>query len=403
MKGIHFFYTRLCIEYEVQGGGYLKTTDTSSSSHVVSDAVPYTKMKRSRTLCYRYDNEAPVHCSENSTCTSQPLHINQDDIITRSGFVQVTFTGWIDPIPLNGNTEHASGIESYLITVHEVDSSSSIQKVAARKLQEIELNNTDTSLSLNLTSNRPKLYCINLEVKDVADNVRHARRFVLYDNTSFIESRSNESFKVTSASVPTTYKWQTHHNDICLSWKGHFYNKAYLKPNFLNAIEKDTSDPAIKGVYEQTIGLLPVSGTRNVNGILGFYFSSSLNHGPFTSEEAIPDFRNQTFCKHIDVTDGQTHTFNIHAIDVMNNTYSDKRTIHIDRSVPHINNIWLIKEGYKRLFVHDGTDLSTMQLYFETLDPHSGIQMIEWTYGIADTGTELASGSIGVNAIANVS
>ncbi|XP_053399196.1 uncharacterized protein LOC128556970 [Mercenaria mercenaria] len=40
-----------------------------------------------------------------------------------------------------------------------------------------------------------------------------------------------------------------------------------------------------------------------------------------------------------------------------------------------------------------------MQLYFEALDRHSGIRMVEWTFGITESGTKLSSGALGVGAI----
>jgi hypothetical protein len=91
----------------------------------------------------------------------------------------------------------------------------------------------------------------------------------------------------------------------------------------------------------------------------------------------------------------------IHSIDIANNSFIENRTVHIDRSVPHINNIWLVKDGYKVLFVHHMTDLSKMQLHFEALDPHSGVRQIEWVFG--NTITELTSGSLIVGSFNEVS
>ena len=42
--------------------------------------------------------------------------------------------------------------------------------------------------------------------------------------------------------------------------------------NFLSAIKPDTAN-AITGLYEQTAGVLPVSGTDNVDGVVKFEVS----------------------------------------------------------------------------------------------------------------------------------
>jgi len=50
----------------------------------------------------------------------------------------------------------------------------------------INVNHTITEMVLNLTSDKPYLYCLTLDVKDVADNVHQCRRFLLVDVTTFI-------------------------------------------------------------------------------------------------------------------------------------------------------------------------------------------------------------------------
>ena len=259
-----------------------------------------------------------------------------------------------------------------------------------------------SQLTLNLTSNLPKLYSVMLEVKDVADNVRQARRFFLFDNSTFITTRSDKPFLVYSASVGTNYTWQTHHNDICLNWEDHFYNRFYLDNPLLSRIEPDPFG-YISGVYEQRTGLLPVSGTPNVYGITQFMFSFALENATFSTESAVPNFEQQRLCKSLSVKDGDTYRLKIRATDIASHTLSEERIIFIDRSVPHIENIELVKDGYKKLFVHDQVDLSKMTLQFEAYDPHSGIKTVEWFFGVSDYSANLDSGAIGVTSIDRVS
>ncbi|XP_052788827.1 uncharacterized protein LOC128223594 [Mya arenaria] len=389
----------LCLEYETKGGGYLKAKDTRNNIDL--SAKPYAKTSEQRTVCYRYDNQPPEHCSKLSTCSSEPLKL--DKRITRSNLHHVQFDGWLDPVPLGGATHTASSIESYEIRVNEVLLSVDTLKVDyTTNVLSTNVNHTVTIMDLNLTSDTPRLYCLTLEVKDVADNVRQSRRFILYDNTSTIAIWTEKPFRFTSASPATDYTWQTHHNKVCLSWKDHFYNDFYIHNELLNAIEPDPHG-LITGLYEQITGEIPVSGTSNVYGIIAYNVSWSPNHGSFSVENPVPTFTNQSFCKDLNVKDGDTYTLNVKAIDIVGNTLSDNQTVFIDRSAPHLNNIWLKKDGYEMLFVHNSTDLSKMKMTFNALDPHSGLSKIHWTLGIADTMAELLDERLAVRTIKSCS
>ena len=366
----------------------------------LSQPKPYRKTSTTRTICYRYDNSKPEHCSQRGTCTSEPLQLQAR--VSTTPNIRVTWQGWTDPIPPGGRAEHASSIESYQITVNEVSGTKDSLKVSTDDKFTKSVSANVSQLTLNIQQDNPRLYCVTLEVKDVADNVRQARRFFLFDNTSFITSRSDKPFFISSASTGTNYTWQTHHNDICLKWEDHFFNKFYLDNPLLSKIE-----PApfglISGVYEQTTGLLPVSGTPNVFGITQFKFSYALENASFSAEFAVPNFEGQHICKRLPLKDGDTYRLKIKAIDIANHTRSEERIISIDRSVPHIENIELIKDGHKNLFVHDQVDLSKMRLQFEAYDPHSGIETVQWFFGISDYIGNLANGTIGVRSIDQVS
>jgi len=394
-----FCSDRLCVDYEAKGGGYLKAKQISTQT--IKQATPYKKTTASRLVCYRFDNVPPDHCSVKGTCHTEPLQL--DSRISRDAIHTVTFAGWLDPVPVGGSAMTASKIESYEITVNEVMPSADKHKVDDTKnVLTMKVNQSTTAMTLNLTSDIPHLYCITLEVKDIADNVRQCRRFILVDETTFIETHPNQPFQFTSASPETGYTWQTHHNDICLIWKDYFLNKFYFDNKLFNGVEADPHG-LITGTYEQISGELPVSGIPNVHGIIKYMVSWKLNDGPFLPENEVPDFLNQTFCKHLPVKDGETYVFNVRPVDIVGNTYNESRTLFIDQSSPQITEIWLQKDGYEQLFVHDSTDLSKMQMTFDAFDPHSGILKIHWRFGVADTSTELISEHLAVRKPHNVS
>ena len=306
-------------------------------------------------------------------------------------------------MPMGGTPNTTSKIESYEIRVNEVLPSKGIHKVDyTTNLLSMKVNHTVTEMTLNFTIDKPHLYCLTLEVKDVANNVRQCRRFILVDRTTFIETHPDRVFQFTSGSPDTGFAWQTHHSDICLSWKEYFFNKFYFDNELFNGVE-----PAPHGLisesYEQINGTLPVSGTPNVHGIVNYMVSWKLNDRLFVPEIKVPDFLNQTFCKLLPVNDGDTYIFNVRPVDIVGNTYNESRTLFIDQSVPQITDMWLEKDGYEQLFVHDSTDLSMMKMTFDAFDPHSGLLQIHWRFGIADTSTELIAEHLSVRYPQNVS
>ena len=372
------------------------------TTNVISGPVPYQKTTVSKIICYRFDNASPMHCLYNNRCKEEPIQI--DKRITRSTSFPVSFSGWLDPIPTGGVTSHSSGIQSYEIRILEVPPAKTNFTVNPTVkpvfLKTVDNNVDNLLISLN-NSAKPALYCIMLEVKDVADNVQQARRFVLYDNTTFIETMPNKSFIVSSASRESNFTWQTHHHDICLDWDHYFFNRFYYDNELLNPIEPDING-LIDGVYDQFDGILPITGTPNIHGIIEYRFSWALNGGLPSNQSIVPNFQNQTYCHHFSVNDGETYTLIITAEDIASNSYEENRTVHIDRSVPHIENMWLRKGDYKTLYVHDDKDMSTMNLYFEAYDPHSGIRNIDWSFGVTDAGHELATGAERIGRINEV-
>ncbi|KAH3791757.1 hypothetical protein DPMN_145247 [Dreissena polymorpha] len=364
----------LCLEFEAKAGGYLKNIDTRSST---SGIVPYTKVVKQRTVCYRYDNAPPEHCTHRGRrCLQEPLEI--PNRISRIGLTKLYFGGWTDPVLSRGLTNTASSIESFEIIVNEVTTSKGILKVDyAKDIFSARVNVSTNHFQLNLTADSPRLYCITLEVKDVADNVRQTRRFILYDNTSFIEAQNERSFRFDSASQATNFTWQTNHNSICLSWKEYFVNKFYLKNKLLNSIEPHPSVP-ITGGYEQITGPLPVSGTPNVHGIIQYNISWKVRNGDFGPEHIVPNFQSQNFCIGLNVSDGQAYVFNVRPIDIVNNTFNESRIVYIDRTPPYVSNVTLTLDNYKINYLKSVMDAAKLVVKLNAFDPHSGLQEVRW-------------------------
>ena len=111
----------------------------------------------------------------------------------------------------------------------------------------------------------------------------------------------------------------------------------------------------------------------------------------------VPDFLNEnvTVLNHT-LADGDTWIINITAIDIMENMLTDNVVIYVDKSQPIIQNMYLVRDNYKYLYVHNSTDLSEMDFYFEAFDPHSGIRQIKWRLGTKYGGNDIGQGFLTV-------
>lgn len=157
---------------------------------------------------------------------TEPLKLSER--LTNSSFIKVSFGGWPDPYPSLGTSSLASGIESYELSVYEVIEATT--GTLMRDTHAVAFYNYSkdiTEVEIQLPEKNPMLYAIVLEVKDKADNVRQARRFVLHDNSSYVVKNDDIPFSVVSASNKTNYTWQVHYSSICYSWKNRFFNNKY--------------------------------------------------------------------------------------------------------------------------------------------------------------------------------
>jgi hypothetical protein len=320
--------------------------------------------------------------------------------LTRSKKLTVTFDDWVDPNPSSDHTDLASGIKSYEINIYEViDSTTTEQMRVTTSLKVYKLPNNVTTPEIDLPEKTiAMLYAVLLEVTDHANNVRQARRFVLYDNSSVIVRNGVIPFRVESASNKTDFKWQVTHGELCFSWKNRFFNNHNIKNNPFRSIKPEGQN-AIHGKYDQMSGLIPVGGTQNVNGITEFYYSLEKNDKEIVLNGKVFNFTSETICLVTNMIDGDVFKFNIQARDIMNHTLNDTVTVNIDESVPQITDMWLVRDGNKQLYVHHDTDLSLMSFQFKAFDKHSGIKEMKWAFGVYENKTVLIEKGVGATRI----
>ena len=377
-------FSSICVDFIAYAGGFLTTQDS------VTDTYKRTESKKE--LCFMYDDSAPTHCVGSQACTTSMLHL--DRRVTSNPDIHVTFSSWIDPIPTGGSRSHASGISKFIIEllrVVELDKTTLQMKYPSLVTETKSPSDSSTDITL---TDEPALYTVVLEVHDEAGNVGRARRFVLFDNSSTVELFGDKHLWSSSASSQTNYTWQTHHERTCFNWTGRYYNTYHLNFNLLRAIK--TVD-TITADYDQTTGPFPIKGTPNINGIVRFDYTWKLNNQSFQPYKTVGNFFSQSFCEDLRPSDGESYTFQIKPIDINSRYLTEEYVLHVDRSPPEIDNIWLMKDGFRQLFIHNSSDLSKMKLQFEALDMHSGLSgSIQWALGTVDGGDDIGSGFIAV-------
>ncbi|XP_063447914.1 uncharacterized protein LOC134727462 [Mytilus trossulus] len=383
----------LCLTYRAKGGGYLVSKDVTTRAE---KHIPYDKTEKSRQICYIFDEEPPVFCPKSGNCSVEPVDLSKR--LTTSSHITVSFRGWSD----YGSSVLASGIESYAISVYEVKEATpeTLMRDTTAVAGPHNCSKDETEVDIQLPEKNPMLYAVLLEVKDKANNVGYARRFVLYDNSSYVVTNDRIPFRVVSASNKTNFTWQVHHGTICYSWKNRFLNNRYKTYNPLRPVRSENSIP---GVYDQVSGLLTVKGTENVNGLTDFFYALIRNVRTVVSSGRVMNFTSQSICLNLSMNDGDTIVLRLQARDIMNHTLNDSIQVHIDRSVPEIADIWLIRNGKKQLYVHHSSDLSTIYLEFKAFDLHSGIREIKWAFGVYENNTILIEKAIAVEETNNSS
>ncbi|XP_061177742.1 uncharacterized protein LOC133186525 [Saccostrea echinata] len=379
---------QFCMNFASYGGGYMITKDFNNNKagyHI------YPSTKSSHDVCMRYDSTPPKHCLEDFSCKNNE-HILFDNRITRTSEIKLDMAGWFDPYPVL--PIQASGIKSFEVNIHDVQEVDSTTLAMGEKslltLRVDEKHNT-----IRLPSKQPALYGVSLEVLDGAGNFKKARRFVLFDNSSRLLVDSSKKLFLSSGNPATNYTWQTHHGDLCTTWKDRYHNSHNINYNLLRKINPDFYK-LYKGIYEQLTGQLPVNGTLNFNGVVGTRYLTSCD-GTTIQNITLPNFLNQQTCQKYNLKDGQTYAISVIPVDVIQNSLKETITIHIDASVPDIMDISLEKDSVRKLFVHNSSDLSGMNITFEAFDIHSGIHSIEWMLGTTNDNGDLGKGAISVH------
>ena len=203
------------------------------------------------------------------------------------------------------------------------------------------------------TPPEPGIYSCILEVSDVANNTRYARRFVIYDKTSQVTVRDDNPLYCKSASESSDYQWQTNiDNDINgktrvdISWADHFENEVHEAGHFLSPVgpyQQRLTDGGrrvdykkIEEPFDDFEGERSRSEIENVNSIVKFEFAHEIPPVDLANItwSMIPGLKQNNSLTLSGVNDGYVHAFFVRATDIMGNQKIDSTTIRFDSTIP---------------------------------------------------------------------
>ncbi|XP_019642897.1 PREDICTED: uncharacterized protein LOC109484117 [Branchiostoma belcheri] len=406
--GDSLFYTT-----KSTNGGYVKVRNYDrTSGYTVNPPVYLAGREVSHTAHFTFDTRSPHHCSKSGGCADNML--DRGPAITKNGNIRLRWSDWSDD---------DSGIKQYVCEVFLLERSGEElqEKYPAVAVGRHGPDTTEMDVVLTEAGDtslfvRPGVYSVVLTVEDSSGpndgNFITARRFLIFDNNSTVETDTSGHFPLWVDSVANNSAWQTDLQDVAgngpkvqVKWSGHFFNSLHRDNKFLNPIKEH--HPPITTGYEELTGLPPATRSReavpNVAGIVIYQTAWGVDHqGGRTLTAPADNWDSGTDVlaeqKELDIArqDGDTIRVWVRAFDVMGNAAEDSVTVHVDSSPPVLDNMTLsFQQGTGAGNNHPV--ISGIKVLFTAYDDHSGLQDIHWElHDLADTSVVHGEGQITV-------
>ncbi|XP_033111643.1 uncharacterized protein LOC117112642, partial [Anneissia japonica] len=219
------------------------------------------------------------------------------------------------------------------------------------------------------------VYCVVLAVGDNTENVRNARRCIIFDDQSDIsivdENPIDLAVNGETLNSQDSDVWIAGDKNIQMSWQGHFANQFHIDHSILLSIEPDNDVFNEAFDSEASPAGRPLSAIDNRNGIVKFEVGVGKDRfggATFDSFQPewiqLPNDLDEIFVHQLDnVHDADTFGFWVRATDVVRNTKTDFVSVHIDSTPPKFED-----------FEVGNGDV----VYFTAYDRESGIQSVHW-------------------------
>ncbi|KAK3082667.1 hypothetical protein FSP39_002132, partial [Pinctada imbricata] len=340
----------------VSNGGYVEIMDREDNDELVRHYM--TGMETSVEYSYQVDAEAPYH---NAT---EPL-MSPD--VTNSSAMALSWEDWVDDL---------SGISHFEYLINSITNGTASAYLATKT---VAANVTEVVENVI----NPGLYEVVLTCYDVAGNHRSARRIILVDDLSVIETIESNPITVQGASSNATNWFVQPVTMVTVSWTNHFENTRHIGSGWLEAVG---DYPGIERTskYDDIFWTRTVDAMTHVRGILEFSVKYEIRNSSgvvkqYQDYQVTPDLNVQTeTLMGLTWTDGDTLEITIQAMDVMGEKSQEGITVYRDSTPPIIEDIWLIKNNVSQIYVHSVEEFSEMKIEWTAYDEHSLLDIMEW-------------------------
>lgn len=381
-----------------ENGGFLDILNLDSNLAMVERQY-YIGMAYVGTSEYTLDLLNPTHCEVDP---DRICLINQPILNTESAFSQeetnftITWGGWGD-MP--------SGITHYRLEVYLLLEVGGVLMERTHPLVAAYSQPSHSAPSYRqvvaLPSDGP--YSFLLHIHDTAGNVQRARRLVLYDINSTLETDPAHPLVVTSAVAASQHQWVNNTVlPLTVSGRGHFFNTNLRDSNWLAPVG-DFVGGGVLPEYDHplTTGDYPRNGTRNAQGVITLEYAVVVDtEGGASMTRPLVGwtYTDDIFLDDVSVpatrADGLSVRVWFRARDFKDNTLYDSIVVHVDSSPPTAHSLSLQHAGTPQLALLGSRSLTDLTAVFQAYDEHSGLYSIEWTLG-----TDPGSSNVGQGAL----
>ncbi|KAH3716767.1 hypothetical protein DPMN_059496, partial [Dreissena polymorpha] len=377
----------LTVHFRSISGGFQKllNIDNKASPYMTKY---YSGLSVIKTVEFRFDFDAPKHCSEVdvSTCPSRYSILTIDATYTK-GPIQPRWLGWTDIV---------SGVGEYYMEVFKLGPNRDGRLVETTPINPIfsdTVPHTNGTIQYpQYTPPGPGMYSVLVQVRDNANNSRTARRFVLYDATSSI-TLNTETAKlyISSAREETGYKWQTPASTgpnvtVTVAWPNYFGNRLHEENQFLAEIEQYPvqfkeiqadgvlySEKCVNSSLDDNEEPRTRLAIENFHGIVKYeiaFVSTGEVREPTTGWHQIP--LKESFSAQRPLVDGDRLRVWVRATDIMGNQRADSTLIKVDGSKPRLQ----ANTSKLELNTVNGPYNYSSKVVFSAFDVESGVDKI---------------------------
>ncbi|XP_067680773.1 uncharacterized protein [Haliotis asinina] len=373
-------------QFVTLNGGFVKVKNMENNN---VQTHYYAGQSKTVTLRIGFDYVNPSHCNATWGCSADMLIVGKT---SKQPSFNVQWQGWADD---------TSGIRRFELQVFEMEFIASADGLRTKNVDQIQTFNASQNTG-RVHLKEKGVYSVEITAIDKAGNLKSARRIMIYDGESQVETTPNTMLRATSAAVMTSWEWQWTSDSVTIDWNHRYINTLHHSNRWL---ERVLPVPNIDMEYDDQGYSRGVAHIPNTQGIAAVKSAYKVDHKGGTSIGTVPDdshfsnlYLNQSHTFSPSLADGDTLRYWVRAYDIRGEYLEETLTVHIDTSPPIIENLWLTRGNRLNVSVHNVDEFKQMVIEWVSYDDHSGLEAVTWRLFDNYTGADVVHGVDHVSA-----